>query len=406
MSVVAPIVVAVEITTRYYGGTMDVIHPAITHEPTRRFLAEGRLPRTHELMGFTRQVEGRAVTVSHLVDERFDPAELDPYIAGLVAVGNVPVETLDAQDVVVDGKTGRVFSLEMYSPRYAEIVPLAPSLEVLVRFLEAVDELVALRGRFADLAGSRGADVVEAASERLLSVFEAEGAGWVDEIPAFWRIAALIRPLALIAWPGRGLLLDLPTGLMEDEFGAGEVVRVAPEQMPAGLEHGPTRRFLSEVGLPKDGLMFSLDDDQETLLETLSQERERFSEDPRLRHLGRVDALPPDADRMLVLGGLMHDFEVVIDGRTGQVHYVEYGAATVTPVNADISTLAFTLWMHSRQQTLDKEHRLTDGFYHQLADTMIAVLASVDPIACLPASGPDDYRYWPEVFHDEAGAVL
>ncbi|MER7112791.1 SUKH-4 family immunity protein [Streptomyces sp. NPDC000229] len=385
---------------------MASIHPAITHEPTRRFLAEGRLPDVHELMRFTPLAEGRVVTVSRLVGEEFDPADLDPYIAGLVAVGNVPVETHDAQEIVVDGRTGRVFSLQMYSPRHARILPFAPSLEVLARFLEAVDELVALRGRFADLVGRSGAEVVEAASERLLSVFAEEAAGWVDEIPAFWRIAALIRPLALIARPGRGLLLDLPTGLMEEEFGAAEVVRVDPAQLPAGLEHGSTRRFLAEVGLPKDGLMFSLDDDPETLLETLSEERERLSKDPALHHLGRLDRLPPDADRLLVLGGLMHDFEVVIDGRTGEVHYVEWGADTVTPVNADISTLAFTVWMHSRQQSLDKEHRLTDDFYHQLADTMIAALASVDPIACLPASGPDDYRYWPEVFHDEAGGVL
>ncbi|MEU0659545.1 SUKH-4 family immunity protein [Streptomyces lavendulocolor] len=62
--------------------------------------------------------------------------------------------------------------------------------------------------------------------------------------------------------------------------------------------------------------------------------------------------------------------------------------------------------MHSREQRIDKEHDLTGDFYHQLADAMVAVLASVDPVACLPATGPDDYRYWPEVFHDEAGGVL
>lgn len=31
---------------------------------------------------------------------------------------------------------------------------------------------------------------------------------------------------------------------------------------------------------------------------------------------------------------------------------------------------------------------------------------STDPVACRPADGPDDNRYWPEVFHDEAGGVL
>ncbi len=37
---------------------------------------------------------------------------------------------------------------------------------------------------------------------------------------------------------------------------------------------------------------------------------------------------------------------------------------------------------------------------------MIGVLASADPVACLPATGPDGFRYCPEVFHDEAGDVL
>ncbi|MFF3459847.1 hypothetical protein ACFYXH_37230 [Streptomyces sp. NPDC002730] len=48
----------------------------------------------------------------------------------------------------------------------------------------------------------------------------------------------------------------------------------------------------------------------------------------------------------------------------------------------------------------------TRDFYHELADTMVAVLDPVDPVACLSAKDADDYRYWPEVFHDEAGGVL
>ncbi|WP_326653328.1 SUKH-4 family immunity protein [Streptomyces sp. NBC_01750] len=115
---------------------------------------------------------------------------------------------------------------------------------------------------------------------------------------------------------------------------------------------------------------------------------------------------PADGDRLISLGSLVHDFEVVIDGRTGLLSYHEYGAGTTTPVNADVSTLAFTVWMYNRQQNMEKEHDFTQDFYHQLADTMVAVLASVDPVACLSAKNADDYRYRPEVFHDEAGGVL
>jgi hypothetical protein len=76
--------------------------------------------------------------------------------------------------------------------------------------------------------------------------------------------------------------------------------------------------------------------------------RERSQRDPDLRHLRHgPDRLPPDAEHLLLLGGLMHDF--------------------------------------------------SGDFYHPLAVTMVDTLASVGPVACLPASTPDDYRYWPEV---------
>ncbi len=212
------------------------------------------------------------------------------------------------------------------------------------------------------------------------------------------RIAAVIRPLALVAGPGRGLRLDLPEGLLDEEFGPEEMVRIEPSALPAALVHEPTRRFLTEVGLPKVELMFGLWRD-EYLLRTLAQAASPTSE-------GSCRMLPAHAENLVCLGSLVHDFEVVIDGRTGLLSYRLYDDDTTTPVNADISTLAFTMWMFSREQRLDEEHRFTHDFYHQLADTMVEVLASVDPVACRPATGEDDYRYWPEVFHDEAGGVL
>ncbi|MFB7370150.1 SUKH-4 family immunity protein [Streptomyces sp. NPDC056222] len=396
------------------------LHPAITHEPTRRRLTEEGLPDSGRVLAFQRLAESRVVTVPHLVEEGDDPRDLDPYIAGLLAVGEVVTDECDSLEVVLDGASGRVFGLRMSAARHAEVHPLAPSLSALARFLTAVDELTELRGRFAGLAGSTGAEAVGEATGSLLSVFTEEDWGggwgtagdpteWDHAIPALWRITALIRPLSLVAGPGRGLRLDLPAALLDEEFGPEDVVRVAPEDLPVALEHEPTRRFLAEVGLPKDGLMFGLAD-KDTLLLPLPEDRERARQDPRLRHLwNATDSLPPDADRLFVVGGLMHDFDVVVDGLTGEVHYLTYDGDTVTPVNADLSTLAFTVWMHSRQQRFEDEHDLTGRFgefYHALAASMIAALASVDPIACLPPTDPDDYRYWPEVFHDEAGGVL
>ncbi|MFE4449928.1 SUKH-4 family immunity protein [Streptomyces sp. NPDC056796] len=398
------------------GGAIpeESIHPAITHPATRRALVDGVLPGAHAIMRFPHLPGSRMVTAAHLVGERHGPGRLDPRTGATVVVGHLLAEGSEAQAVVVDGGTGRVFSLRGYAPEYARLTPLAPSLGSLARFLAAVDELTSLEGRFAHLKGRTGAHVVAEASALLLSVFTDEDWGedgwgdveWKGEVPSVWRMAALFRPMALIAAPGRGLRLDLPPDFIEEEFGADEVVRIAPADLPAVLEHGPTRRFLTEVGLPRHGLMLWLDE-PEDILRTLTALRAATRAHPE--HPRSAAPLPEGSDHLLVIGGLMHDFDAVIDGRTGLVHHVLGDAGTVTPVNADVSTLAFTVWMHSRQQKLQAEFGLAGSlgeFYHEVADTMVAVLATADPVACLPAAGPGDFRYWPEVFHDEAGAVL
>lgn len=168
------------------------------------------------------------------------------------------------------------------------------------------------------------------------------------------------------------------------------------------IAYGTSRRFLVETGLPVGASMFTLFR-EEPLLLTLAEYRERN---------GPAEGEPDDypdgmavaPDRLFSLGWLTHDTEVVIDGRTGHIHGWTGGA--LEPLNADISTLAFALWMHRREGTLDETHRLTGDMYQPLADTMAAVLASVDPMACEPTGEKDDWRYWPEVFHDEAGGVL
>jgi hypothetical protein len=387
------------------------LHPFLTHGPTRRRLTGPGLPAEHGLIRFAPLAESRMVPVPDLLADGADRSELDPYIADLLLIGHLRCEEYDGQEVVLDGASGRVFSMYLSenSPHLIDVTPLAPSVDALARFLAHVDDFRTLRGRFTALAGRTGTAVVAEASELLTAVFTEEdwgddgwgGAGppsaWSHPLPAFWRIAALVRPLALVAGPGEGLRLDLPTGLLDAEFGPDEMRRIEPSALPAALVHEPTRRFLTDVGLPKVELMFALWRD-ENLLRPLA-ETDPGSERGSSR-------LPADADRLICLGSLIHDFEVVIDGRTGLLSYRSYDDAATTPVNADVSTLAFTMWMFSREQRLDKEHDFTQDFYHQLADTMTEVLASVDPVACLPSTGEDDYRYWPEVFHDEPGGVL
>lgn len=410
------------------------LHPAVTHGPTRRALSTAGLPARHDLIRFRPLAESRVVPVPELLSEGADPERLDPHIAELLLIGHLRCEGDDAQEVVLDGATGRVFSMDLFedAPALIDVVPLAPSLGSLCRFLACADDFRCLGGRFATLAGRTGPGVVAEASSLLASVFTGEDWGddgwgsagppstWDHALPAFWRIVAHIRPLALVAGPGSGLRLDLPPDLLDAEFGAQEMVRTEPAGLPRALAHEPTRRFLTGTGLLKVESMFALWRDS-SLFRTLAESGagETGPEGrtgvpcpgsgtgaPGSAGDGIDERLPSDAKHLVCLGGLIHDLEVLIDGRTGLVSHRFYGEDTTTPLNAHISTLAFTLWMYSQEQRLNDEHDFTRDFHDQLADAMTEALASVDPVACLPSTGEDDHRYWPEVFHDEAGGVL
>ncbi|HET6857135.1 MAG TPA: SUKH-4 family immunity protein, partial [Streptomyces sp.] len=182
------------------------------------------------------------------------------------------------------------------------------------------------------------------------------------------------------------------------DFGPGEVARFAEADLPAALTHEPTRRFLRDVGLPVDGGMFTLDEDRpaRTLAEVYA-------------HEGK-DLLPDRADRLVCLGYLVEDIDLVVDGDTGLILGRHTEDAGLRPVNADVSTLAFTLWLLRRARAVDTEHKVTDESYAVLAATMHEVLAEVDPIACDGAAGgaagDDGWRYWPETLDDEAGGAL
>ncbi|MEV5435830.1 SUKH-4 family immunity protein [Streptomyces sp. NPDC052682] len=301
---------------------------------------------------------------------------------------------------LLDGAAGEVPTPYFFHdrPDLMDRRPLAPSLLTLVRFATATDELAGLRGQFAACAGRYGTKAVAQAARQLLALFEE---GTDGEVPPFGRMAALIRPLSLVAGPGTrsGLALDLPPRLLDQEFGHGRVARFEDVDFPATLTHEPTRRFLRETGLPEDGFLFHLDPDEP--LRTLAEyyEDERPGEFP-------ADRLPHRAAHLIRLGHLVEDNSLVVDGATGAVLHWSEPDAALYPLNTDISTLAFTLWLLHREHALDEEsgHALTTDTYDQVAMTMLQVLSAVDPTG--PTTGPGGRHHGTELFQDEAGGVL
>ncbi|MEV2215332.1 SUKH-4 family immunity protein [Streptomyces sp. NPDC050997] len=368
------------------------LDPYVTHASTRRWLTGPGLPGDSGLFTFAglRRKGLRRVADSTGAPDRPAADLRDQLVLG----GLTGLDGNETESLLLDGATGEVSTASFFHarPGLMDRAPLAPSLPTLVRFATATDELTRRRGQFASYAGRFGPTVVEDATRQLLAVFEEDMGA---EVPTFWKIAALIRPLALVAGPGSedGLALDLPPRLLDQEFGRGKVMRFEDIDFPTTLTHEPTRRFLRETGLPDDGTLFCLDTDMQlpTLAESCAGER--------------ADSLPARADHLIRLGHLVEDNSLVVDGETGAVLHWSEPDATLHPLNTDVSTLAFTLWLLHRERTIDGAlaHELTRNRYAQVAMTMIQLLSAIDPAATTAAA---DWHYWTKLFQNEESGVL
>ncbi|MFJ8940829.1 SUKH-4 family immunity protein [Streptomyces sp. NPDC102365] len=375
----------------------DALDPYVTHAPTRRWLTGPGLPVESGLLTFEALREDGLRTVA---DSTGDPAALPPELRGQLVIGALRDPAgLETESVLLDGATGEVSTTFFLHdrPGLMDRVPLAPSLHTLTDFVTATEEMSARSGQFAFYEGRYGPKAVTAMSRQLLALFE-EG---VDgEVPPFWKMAALIRPMALVAGPpaDSALTLDLPDRLLDQEFGHSRVVRFEDVDFPAVLAHEPTRHFLRETGLPEDGFLFQLDTD--VPLPTLAE----YYEDERPDVL-TSDQLPSNAAHLIRLGHLIEDNSLIVDGETGAILDWSEPDTTLYALNTDVSTLAFTLWLLHRERTIDESlsHELTEEAYDQLATTMTQTLATVDPTGTAPGS---EWHYWTEMFQDEAGGVL
>lgn len=359
--------------------TEDELNPYATQRPTHHWPTGPGLAHLHGL-----PVDGGLLPFALPYTDRShtDRSHTAPGAAG---------DPEGRSAVLLDGARGEISATYFLHahPDRMDARPLAPSLEKLARFATAADELAALRGQFASYAGRLGPRARAEVTRRLLAVFEG-GAGGTERAQSsnggsggsglFWRLAAVVRPLALAAGPctTSGLAFDLPARLLDEEFGSGAVVRFEDVDLPRTLTHAPTRRFLRERGLPEEVSRFSLETD--TPLQTLAEYRADVRGDALTEQ-----RLPAGADRLIRLGSLPADTCLVLDGATGAVLTWSEPDLGLRPLNADISTLAFTFWLIRRERALEAVHALTEA-YDRLADTMCRTLAAVDPTSCDPVS--------------------
>jgi hypothetical protein len=376
----------------------DQLDPYVTHAPTRHRLTGPGLPGDCHLFTFEELCREGLRTVG---DSTGDPGgRLTAELRDQLVIGALlDPRGAAGESVLLDGATGAVTTTYfLYDrPDLMDRRPLAPSLTTLVRFATAADELAGLRGQFASYAGRYGQKAAAEATRHLLALFE-EGAE--GDIPPFWKAAALIRPLALVAGPGTasGLALDLPSRLLDREFGPGRIWRFEDVDFPTTLTHEPTRRFLRETGLPEDGTLLNLDTDVPlpTLAEHYAYQGPEGFDPTRL---------PRRASQLIRLGHLVEGNSLVVDGATGEVLNWSEPEATLYPLNTDVSTLAFTLWLLHREKAMDTNlaGELTTDAHDQLALTMIHTLSTIDPTT---TTTPPAHHYWTRAFLDEGTGVL
>ncbi|MEU6589210.1 SUKH-4 family immunity protein [Streptomyces sp. NPDC046881] len=364
----------------------------VTHSPTRGLLTGTGLPAETDLLTFSPL---RTHGLRTLADAAGSPFGLAEELRGRLVIGELLTPAgMERASILLDGATGELTTAYLFDPSDAR--PFAPSLATLLRFAAVTEELAGLRGRFASLAGRYGPQTATEASRRLLTLF-AEGTG--GEVPPYWKAAALIRPLSLAAGPGTasGLTLDVPARVLDQEFGQGRVARFEEVDFPATLTHEPTRRFLRETGLPEEAVFFHADTDVPlpTLREYFTEERPEYP----------LAELPAHCDHLIRLGRLPEDTSLVVDGRTGAVLTFQEPEAALHPLNTDVSTLAFTLWLIHHERTIDTHlnHELATHAYDHLVAAMLHTLTTLDPTGTLPDT---PWHYWTELFQDETGGVF
>ncbi|MYV44751.1 SUKH-4 family immunity protein [Streptomyces sp. SID2888] len=271
----------------------------------------------------------------------------------------------DLQSLVLDGTTGAVPTyVHPCNPGLMDFSPLAPSLAPLLRCASHARLRRGEHSARAEAAGRPASQAVAEVSRWLASVFGAEAAQ--DSLP-YRRMAALLRPMARIARPAEGLALALPPRLLDEEFGSAAVVHFEDIDFPAALTHEPTRRFLRDTGLPEHGYWYELDTD--VPLPTLT---EYYTDED----VFTADELPEGADRLIRLGHLLEDTSLLVDGTSGALLCWSEPESLLRPLHADLSTLAFTVWLVHREKTLDTDNALTEAYEHLTATAP----TTIDPL--------------------------
>ncbi|MGV9263833.1 SUKH-4 family immunity protein [Kitasatospora sp. NPDC003701] len=348
----------------------------LSHRPSRAFLTGEGLPGRGAFLDFA------ALDAPPLGALGAGPAER---LFVLGETGYVAATDYEGDAVLLDGATGEVFlAARRRGTRHDGLRRdlIASSLSALVELMREVDAVAVAAAEPAALDGRRGpavvAEVVGVARRRMRAI-DPDLYDRADDAPPHWDTALLVRSLSWGALPGGpgALAYELGAELVEDlaALGAdGLVRRYRPEELPRGLTHAPTRRLLSEIGLPLGGGLLTVSDDEP--LRTMAEAYpEHFAPDdgpddgpedtpeaptdgtPGAPTAGAPgdgpDASPQNRDHQrdhLAVGDWPYDLVIALDGATGRLELPDWNEVGEPEayLNRDLSALLYSLWVCER----------------------------------------------------------
>ncbi|MEV2273217.1 SUKH-4 family immunity protein [Nonomuraea africana] len=190
-----------------------------------------------------------------------------------------------------------------------------------------------------------------------------------------------IAPLPLCRPPVR-----VTRELLESLYGAGGVIRLAADEIHPAITHEPTRRFLAEVGLPRNGV--HEEGWTGDRLRCVKPMTEWWPEED-VRELRACAGLPGDLGAVFMLD-YVHVGHLFLDGRTGLVYELCEGQGTARIANRDVESYAYFAYVIHRERALwcGKEAHLDAAYW--CAEDLALELHTYEPQAMA-----GDESLWP-----------
>jgi hypothetical protein len=382
----------------------------LRHEPSRRFLTEVGLPEQAAELEFTSIRDGRLPPLTEDPEAADAPVALD---GRLLVLGRT--DHWDAR-LVLDGGGGGVHLVAWEGDDLCHDLVASGLTELagLICEIEAVsgrpgDPVPPGRPRgMAALARTRAEaeQRLRRIDPRLYEVYEAEEPA---REPAHWGTALLVRTLRLAARPGApgGLAYEIEPKMVAElaEGGGGEVRRFTEEELPAGLTHAPTRRLLTEIGLPREADMFVVHDGP---LRTMGEAHPDYFE--------ADSELPTRAYQcdFLALGWWAPELALALDGATGRLELPDWfdHGSPAAHLHQDLSALLFACWTYQQAHQVWARWDIGAGgrsapwhVYspkHLLQNRVASLVEAVDPTAWAT-----EWHSWPQMENDDhTGGLL